>query len=154
MFLSLPSKRVPTSSSFHPYLFRPATFFPPNSTVVFCHSQISLICLIYLSLPNLYFCTIRSIIIFLKVLNKVNIRTLIQPKIVSYYWLTPICITYGVISYWSQFVWKEDHFCSSVVEVVSCSGCFKNSWLCTSPQLSWITRSGLASFQDARVPVA
>ena len=53
--------------------------FLPNSTVIFCHSQISLVCLIYLSLPNLYFCIIRSMIMFLKVLNKVNIRTLIQP---------------------------------------------------------------------------
>ena len=38
-----------------------------------------LIFLVYLSLPNLYFCTIRSMIMFLKVLNKVNIKTLIQP---------------------------------------------------------------------------
>ena len=59
-------------------LFRHDLFLP-NSTVTFWNYQISLICLIYLSLPNLYFCTIRSMIMFLKVLNKVNIRTLIQP---------------------------------------------------------------------------
>ena len=41
-------------------------------------SLISLICLIYLSLPNLYFYTIRSITMFLKVLNKVNFRVLTQ----------------------------------------------------------------------------
>ena len=44
----------------------------------FCHSQISLICLIHLSLPNLYFYTIKSITMFLKVLNKANFRVLTQ----------------------------------------------------------------------------
>ena len=44
----------------------------------FCHSSISLICLIHLSLPDLYFCTIRSITMFLKVLNKVNFKILAQ----------------------------------------------------------------------------
>ena len=92
--------------------------------MIFCHSQISLICLIYLSLPNLYFCTIKFMIMFLKVLNKVNIKALIQTLIVSYYRLTPICKTLGVISYLTKFVWKEDHFCSLVVEVLQCSSCF------------------------------
>ena len=44
----------------------------------FCHSRISLIYLIHLSLPNLYFYTIRSIAMFLKVLNKVNFKVLTQ----------------------------------------------------------------------------
>ena len=48
---------------------------------------------------------------------------LTQPKINSNYCLTPVCKTLGVTSYESQFVWKEDHFCSSVVEVLSCYGC-------------------------------
>ena len=57
----------------------------PNSTVFFCHSRISFICLIYLSLPNLYFYTIRSLTMFLKVLNKVNFRVLTQTEITLYY---------------------------------------------------------------------
>ena len=48
---------------------------------------LSLICLIYLSLPNLYFYTIRSITIFLKVLYKVDFRVLIQ-NINYFLWLT------------------------------------------------------------------
>ena len=54
-----------------------------NSVFFFCHSQISLICMIYLSLPNLYFYTFRSLTVFLKVLNKVYF-------IIIYYWLTPV----------------------------------------------------------------
>ena len=42
------------------------------------YSQVSLICLIYLSLLNLCFYTIRSITMFLKVLNKVIFRVLPQ----------------------------------------------------------------------------
>ena len=85
LFLSLPSKRVPDFHLLPPcsitlILFRHDLFFQPNSAVIFCHSQISLICLIYPSLPNLYFYTIRSITMFLKVLNKVNFRE-----------LTPLC---------------------------------------------------------------
>ena len=44
----------------------------------FCRSRISLIHLIYLSLPNLYFYTIRSIAILLQVLNKVHFKVLPQ----------------------------------------------------------------------------
>ena len=47
----------------------------------FCHPQISLICLIHFSLPNLYFYSIRSVTMFLKVLSKVNIRVLTKPKL-------------------------------------------------------------------------
>ena len=49
-----------------------------NSIIFFCHSQISLICLIYLSLPDQYFYAIRSMTMFLKVLKKVNFRMLTQ----------------------------------------------------------------------------
>ena len=73
LFLSLLSKRVPTSTSFLPCVVTPDSFrhnlFLSNSVVIFCHSQI-LICLIYLSLPNLCYCTIRSMM-FLKVLDNV-----------------------------------------------------------------------------------
>ena len=44
----------------------------------FCRSWISLIYFIYLWLPNLYFYTIRSIAIFLQVLNKVHFKVLPQ----------------------------------------------------------------------------
>ena len=91
LFLSLSSKRVPTSSSFLPCAVTPGFFqtdpFLPISAVTPT-----------LSLPNLYFCTIRSIM-FLKVLNNVNIKALTQTYIVSYYQLTPICKTLGFISY-------------------------------------------------------
>ena len=74
LFLSLLSKRVPTSTSFLPCVVTPDSFrhdlFLSNSVIIFCHSQI-LICLIYLSLPNLYYCTIRSMIMFLKVLDNI-----------------------------------------------------------------------------------
>ena len=53
----------------------------------FCNSGILLICLIHLSLSNLYFYTIRSLTMFMKVLSKVNFKVLTQTKIISYYWL-------------------------------------------------------------------
>ena len=58
----------------------------------FCHYHISLICLIHLSMPNIYFYTIRSITMFLRVINKANCKVLI------YYWLTPICETLVAIN--------------------------------------------------------
>ena len=92
LFLSLLSKRVPTSTSFLPCVVTPDSFrhdlFLSNSVVIFCHSQI-LICLIYLSLPNLYFCTIRSMIMFLKVLDKVNTECLYNPKLFLIIYLLP-----------------------------------------------------------------
>ena len=56
----------------------PFTVNQQNSTVFFCHSQLSLICFIYLSLPNLYFHIITSMKMFLKVVNEVNFRVLTQ----------------------------------------------------------------------------
>ena len=53
----------------------------PNSRILlllFCQSQISLICFIHLSLPNLYIYNIGSMAMFLEVLNKVNFRALTQ----------------------------------------------------------------------------
>ena len=74
--------------------------------VEFCcflqYSQISLICLIYFSLPDLYFYTISFIpfTMFLKDLNKGNFRVLLtQAWIISHYRLTPLSKTLGVISY-------------------------------------------------------
>ena len=61
-----------TPDSFQTWLFL------ANFAIVFCHSQISLICLMCLSLWNLYFYTIRSMTMSLKVLNKVNIRALTE----------------------------------------------------------------------------
>ena len=89
LFLSLPSKRVPISTSLlpcqKPRFFSDITFFCQMlgfTAAFFCHSQISLISLIYISLPNLNFYTIRSMAMFLKVLNKVNFRVFIlKPKL-------------------------------------------------------------------------
>ena len=75
----LPSKRVPTSISLLPFVIIQQLLFSTkgqNSIRVFFDSQISLICLIYLSLPNLYFYIIQSMTKFLKILNKVNLRAL------------------------------------------------------------------------------
>ena len=84
---------------------------------VFLSSRISLICLICFSLPDLYFYTISFIpfTMFLKDLNKVNFRVLTE---------TWIIIELLPQNSWSYLVWKEDYFCSLVVEILPCSGCF------------------------------
>ena len=76
-FSSFSSTRVSTSFSLLPYVTTPDSFQTRPSSikqqkfaVFFCHSQTSFICLRYLSLPNLYFNTIRSMTMFLKVLTK------------------------------------------------------------------------------------
>ena len=72
----LKSKRFTSQSSlqaFKRYILD-MTFF----LCFFGHSWISLICLMNLSLPNLYLYIIRSITMFLKVLSKVNFRALTQ----------------------------------------------------------------------------
>ena len=46
--------------------------------------------MIRLSLSSQYFYTIRSVAMFLKVLNKVNAKVVMQTEIISYYWLTPV----------------------------------------------------------------
>ena len=76
LFISLASKTVNTSTFFllcvvALILFRHDLFLP-NSAVIFCHPNI--ICLICLSLLNIYFYTIRSLTMFLKVLNKLNLK--------------------------------------------------------------------------------
>ena len=111
--------------------------FLPNSAVIFCHSWIALVCLIYLYLPNLYFYTIRSMM-FLKVLSKVDIREFILTQIISYYWLTPVCKTVRVGLKGGSFLflggWSSPMF-----------WLFYNLHECALPtQLSWMTRSGLA----------
>ena len=101
---------------------------------LFCHSQISLICLIYLSFPSLYFYTIRSILMFLKVLNFVNFKCLHKPRLFliidlvlfakllddktkTIYILELLAINHSSSK-------RRIIFCSSVVEVLLCSGCF------------------------------
>ena len=80
MCLSLDCKRVPTSTTFLPYVLKPYSFQTwPFSTKLrrYFLSLPNIICLIYLSLPNLCLCIIRSMTMFLKVLNKVsNFRAL------------------------------------------------------------------------------
>ena len=68
-----------SSQAFKKYI-SDMTFFPRTAEFrrFFCHSQISLICLIHLSLPNLCFYTIRFITVFLNCLNKVNFKVLTQ----------------------------------------------------------------------------
>ena len=81
---------------FPPFLFFKLFFFfkflPFSERYCFCffrflnsfnfqrsfYSCVWFICLIYLSLPNLYFYTIRSFTMFLKVLNQVNFKVLTQ----------------------------------------------------------------------------
>ena len=107
------------------------------STVSFCYSRISLICLIYLSLLNLYFYTIRSKAMFLKVLTKVK----------HYYWLT--------YSHSQNLELLAINHSSSERRIIFVPRLLKLShilvvlyfaWVRTSPHLSWIMRSNLATF--------
>ena len=124
LFLSLRSKRVPTSTSFLPcvvflILFRHQLFLL-NSAVFFCHSQLFLMCLLYLSLPNLYFYTIRFTTVLLKVLNKINISAYTNvnyflfltyfrsQKSWSYYLLIIVCLKGGsilILGCWSSLIY-------------------------------------------------
>ena len=97
LFLSLPI----TSAYFHlppplccnPWFFSDMTFFCWTTELwrfFFFLSFPNIInFLIYLSLPNLYFYTIRSMKIFLKVLNKVNFRAVAKPKLFLFNDLLP-----------------------------------------------------------------
>ena len=138
---------MPTSTSFLPCVINLILFrhdlFLPNSAVIFCHSQISLICLIYVSLPNLYFYNIRSM--FLKVLNKVDTNRLYKPKL----------FTIGLLPFVKLLELLAIDHSSSVRRIIFVSQWLKFShvlvvlqlaWVCTSPQFSWITRFGLAPF--------
>ena len=84
LFLSLPSKSAyfhlppPCCNRIVPFFFLFFLSFP--NIINF---------LIYLSLPNLYFYTIRSMKIFLKVLNKVNFRAVAKPKLFLFNDLLP-----------------------------------------------------------------
>ena len=86
-------------NSYYPWFFSDMTFF--CRTMEFCCFFLPLPnkVLWYLSLPNLYLYAIRSMVMFLKVPNKVDFRVLTQIWIISYYWLTHVCKTLGVISY-------------------------------------------------------
>ena len=55
----------------------------------FCHTRISLICLVHLSLLNLYFYTSRSITMLLKVLNNVNFNN--RGTKINYFLLLTYC---------------------------------------------------------------
>ena len=91
LLLSLPSAyfhRLPPLCC-NPWFLLNMTLFSrtPPLFIFVTPKYLSLICLIYLSLPNLYFYTIRSITIFLKVLYKVDFRVLIQ-NLNYFLWLT------------------------------------------------------------------
>ena len=72
MFLSLPSERKYTST----HVVTSAFFSYDLFLAFLCHFQIAVICLIYLFLTNLHCFRIRSMTMFLKVLNKVNFTNL------------------------------------------------------------------------------
>ena len=108
LFLSLPNKTVPTSATLFPCFITPDSFqtwpFPLNSRILpfWCHSQISLIfwyifpCQTHTTRSHYIPChsyAIRSMTMFLKVLNKLDFRVLAQTQTIYYYWLTPICKT-------------------------------------------------------------
>ena len=91
LFLALPSQKVPTSTYKFPSIVTPDSFQAwLFSTVFYCHYRVSLICLIYFSLmyfldiffdiflAKSIFYTIKSITMFLKVINKVIYRALTQ----------------------------------------------------------------------------
>ena len=91
LFSSLPSQRVPTSTYLLPSIKTPDSFQAwLFSTVFFCHSRVSSICLIYFALiyfldiffdiflAKSIFYTIKFMTMFLKVLNKVHFRALTQ----------------------------------------------------------------------------
>ena len=63
----------------------------------FCYSQISLI--FSTDLWQICIFVLLDPWLFLKVINKVNIRVFMQTQVISYYWLTPVHKTLGVISY-------------------------------------------------------
>ena len=127
--------------------------FLPNSAAIFCHSQILLICLINLSLPNLYFyTTIRSMAIFLKVLNEVNIRALIKSK--PKFLIITDSLSFAKLLQLQSLLLiivcpKEASFF-----ILSCWSSLKFwlklAWVCTFPQFSLITRSGLEPFPGYR----
>ena len=85
---TLKSKRFtsqPSLQAFNKLYFRHEFLLPTAEfRRFFWHSRISLICLIHLSLPKLYFYTIRSKTKFLKVLNKKKFKVLTRTLIIPY----------------------------------------------------------------------
>ena len=116
-----------------------------NSTI-FCHSWISLIWLIHLFLPNLYFYTIRSIAIFFKVLNKVTFKCLPKPTLFLLIRLLPFTKLLELLainhsSYESRITfvpWLLKFFHLLIVLWLA--------WVHTFLHLSWRTWSSLAPF--------
>ena len=148
LFLSLPSKRVPISICLLPYVITPHSFqtwsFSPNSKIFLYHSQILLtwliyiICLIYIismfNFVNLYFHTIRSMTTFLKIINKVKFDLLLLAELLELLAINHSSFERRIIS----VLWLLDF--SYVLVVYNLHG------VCTSLQLSWVTRSALEPF--------
>ena len=114
LFLSLSSKREPTSTALLPCFITPDSFQTwPFSTIFFCHFWVSLICLIYfsliyfrdivfdiVSLPNLFFLPLDPWQCFWKFYIKWVSERLHNLNYFLYYcWVTRIHKTLGVISY-------------------------------------------------------
>ena len=79
----------------------------------------------YLSLPNPYFYAIRSIKIFLKVLNKVNSECLNKPRLFLTIELLPFAKLLE-LSAINHGLSERRIIFFLVVEVLPCSGCFIN----------------------------
>ena len=104
----------------------------------------SIVCLIYFSLPNLCFCIIRSLIMFLIVYIRLISECLHQPKLLlivdtlSFEKLSELL----AINYSSYE--RRNSFISRLLKLSHVLILFQLAWVCTSPQLSRITQSGLA----------
>ena len=112
----------------------------------FHHLWILLICLMYLSLLNLYFYTIRSMTIFLKVVNRVNLEYLLKPK---------LFLIIDLILFAKLMELLAINHCLSERRIIFAPWLLKFShvvlviqlaWVRTSLQFSWIMRSSLVPF--------
>ena len=114
----------------------------------FHYSRVSLICLICFNLPNLYFYTIRSMTMFLKVLNKVNFKAPTK----SWLFLIADLLLFAkllkllVINHSSSK--RRIIFVPWLLKFSHAPTVLQLAWVCTSAQLSWITQSSLASFSE------
>ena len=135
------------------YVITPDSFqtwsFSPNSTIFFKSLPniliwlIYIICLIYIiymfNFVNLHFYTIRSMTIFLKVLNKVKFDQLLLAELLE-------LLAINNSSFQRRIIFVLQLLDFSYVLVV-----LQLAWVCTSSQLSWITRCGLEPFPGCQL---
>ena len=117
------------------------------STAVFTPQySISFICLIYLSLPNLHFYTTRSLI-FLKVLNNVNSEYFHKSKLLLLTDLLPLGKLLELLAINQSSPERRESFVPLLLKLFHVLVVLQLAWLRISPQLSWITQSGLVPFR-------